>query len=35
MSLLRKRKYGVVLLVAVLMICAVCARVAARYGRRC
>lgn len=32
MSLLRKRKYGVVLLVAVLMICAVCARVAARYG---
>lgn len=35
MNLLRKRKYGVVLLVAVLMICAVCARVAARYGRRC
>ena len=32
MSLLRKRKYGVVLLVAALMICAVCARVAARYG---
>ena len=32
MSLLRKRKYGVVLLVAVLMICAVCARVAARCG---
>lgn len=32
MSLLRKRKYGVVLLVAVLMICAVCSRVAARYG---
>lgn len=32
MSLLRKRKYGVVLLVAVLVICAVCARVAARYG---
>ena len=32
MSLLRKRKYGVVLLVAVLMICAICARVAARYG---
>lgn len=32
MSLLQKRKYGVVLLVAVLMICAVCARVAARYG---
>lgn len=32
MSLLRKRKYGVVLLVAVLMICAACARVAARYG---
>lgn len=32
MSLLRKRKYGVVLRVAVLMICAVCARVAARYG---
>lgn len=32
MSLLRKRKYGVLLLVAVLMICAVCARVAARYG---
>lgn len=32
MSLLRKRKYCVVLLVAVLMICAVCARVAARYG---
>ena len=32
MSLLRKRKYGVVLLVAVLMICAVCARVVARYG---
>ena len=32
MSLLRKRKYGVVLLVAVLMICAVCARVAARFG---
>ena len=32
MSLLRKRKYGVVLLVAVLMLCAVCARVAARYG---
>lgn len=32
MSLLRKRKYGVVLLVAVLMICVVCARVAARYG---
>lgn len=32
MSLLRKRKHGVVLLVAVLMICAVCARVAARYG---
>lgn len=32
MSLLRKRKYGVVLIVAVLMICAICARVAARYG---
>ena len=32
MSRLQKRKYGVVLLVAVLMICAVCARVAARYG---
>ena len=32
MSLLRKRKYGVVLTVAALMICAVCARVAARYG---
>ena len=32
MSLLRKRKYGVVLTVAALMICAICARVAARYG---
>ena len=29
---LRKRKYGVVLTVAALMICAICARVAARYG---
>ena len=29
---LRKRKYGVGLLVAALMICAICARVAARYG---
>lgn len=32
MSLLRKRKYGVVLTVAALMVCAVCARIAARYG---
>lgn len=32
MSLLRKRKYGVVLTVAALMVCAVCARVIARYG---
>ena len=32
MSLLRKRKYGVVLTVAALMICAICARVIARYG---
>ncbi len=29
---LRKRKYGVVLLVAALIICAICARIAARYG---
>lgn len=32
MSLLRKRKYGVVLTVAALMVCAICARVVARYG---
>lgn len=32
MSLLRKRKYGVVLTVAALMVCAICARVIARYG---
>ncbi len=32
MSLLRKRKYGVVLTVAALMVCAICARVSARYG---
>lgn len=32
MSLLRKRKYGVVLIVAALMVCAICARVVARYG---
>ena len=29
---LRKRKYGVVLTVAALIICAICARIAARYG---
>lgn len=32
MSLLRKRKYGVVLTVAALMVCAICARVVARYS---
>ena len=29
---LRKRKYGVVLFVSALMLCAICARIAARYG---
>lgn len=32
MSLLRKRKYGIVLTVAALMACAICACVVARYG---